>query len=124
MEKIMHCPDCGSEYEVYNMPKKEETCENCGTKLLNGSRDNTTIDGQNEQQAIASYIIGAQKLLSQLKNWDIDSREAHRLERQAYSLWSEDASSIGISQVQAKKIWQEKIIEDILSDDPAFNNNF
>lgn len=120
MEKIMHCPDCGAEYET---PNSTDTCDSCETKLVAGSRDNTTIDGQTAESSIKEFQEGAKKILADLKSWTIGSDEAHRLERQARELWYEDANSLGLSRQKTNKIWQEKIIDEILSEDSTFENN-
>lgn len=114
----MHCPDCGAEYETSS---KREFCEKCETKLELGARDKLTIDGQTADGAIKAFQEGAKKILSQLKSWEIGVYEAKRLERNAREMWYDDADNIGIPKQKANEIWQEKIIDEILSEDPAFS---
>lgn len=118
MEKIMHCPDCGAEYEG---AKTGDVCDNCESKLSAGSRDNTTVDGQTADSAIKSFQEGAKKILADLKAWNIGAPEARKLERDAREIWYDDANNIGLSRQKANEIWEEKIIDEILSEDPAFS---
>jgi hypothetical protein len=117
MTKIMHCPECAQEYET---ERPGEKCDNCGNFLQMGNRNNLTVDGRNLVQIIADYQIGANKILSQLRGWKIGAREAHRLESAARNMFYEDMNNIGISCREAMKTWQNKIIDEILAQDPAF----
>ncbi|MFA6897231.1 MAG: hypothetical protein WCQ96_03025 [Patescibacteria group bacterium] len=86
-----------------------------------------TIDGQTAEESIKAFQVGARDILSKLQSWDIGSDEARKLESQAKELWMEDAEDLDISLKEAEEIWQEKIIDEILSLDPAFdfsNKNF
>lgn len=72
---------------------------------------------------IKAYQEGAKEVCAQLKAWKIGSGEARKLEKNARELWHEDAVEQGIPKSEAKKIWKEKIIYEILlaSDDPAWD---
>lgn len=73
---------------------------------------------------ISQYKEGAESLCQQLRDWEIGSDEAHKLERRARIMWYEDAANQGISRAEAKKIWEKEIVEGILraSEDPAWDD--
>ena len=69
------------------------------------------------EKLIEQYKKGAEKLLRQLKKWEITGEEAIKFETNARLMWFKECN---LPKKIAKEVWQEEIIELILAEDPTF----
>lgn len=73
------------------------------------------------RETLEQYQEGAAQLLAQLRDWEIGSEEAQKLERKAHMMWYDDCKNLGIRRVEARELWREYITQSILANDPAFD---
>jgi hypothetical protein len=72
------------------------------------------------KKILEDYAEGAEKISSQLHAWEMNEHEARKLERQAREMWLEEAQEHGLSKKAALEMWQARIIDAILCEDPSF----
>lgn len=63
---------------------------------------------------IEQYQDGARKIAQDLHDWNIASSEALFHEKEARTMWYEDAAKLGVSRDEACEIWQKEIVDAIL----------
>lgn len=83
-------------------------------RIFNELEPQATPESDTIQKIIDGYKVGAQRVARELKAWKIGSSEAHQRERDARRGFYEEAGNAGLSTAEAKKIWQQQIVCDIL----------
>lgn len=90
-------------------------------RIFNELEPQATPEIDTIQKIIDGYKAGAERVARELKAWKIGSSEARQRERDARRGFYEEAGNAGLSKAEAKKIWQQQIVCDILIMESAFD---